>query len=673
MRMAELLVAESESSERCQHDAGRAQHEKDGESPVTATAGSLALWVALAVAVYGFVAAALGARRNPGWSASARGAVLVQFALVTAAAAVLEWALLASDFSLRYVAQNSSRATPGLYKAGALWGALEGSLLLWVWLLAACSALVVVLYTRRHAELMPSVVAVLLAVSAFFLVVLCFISSPFERLAPAPADGRGLNPLLENPGMAFHPPALYLGYVAFTVPFAFAMAALVTRRLGAEWIATTRRWTIIAWWALTAGILLGAWWAYRVLGWGGYWAWDPVENASLLPWLTGTAFLHSVMIQERRDMLKLWNLSLVILTFALTLLGTFLTRSGIIASVHAFAGSPAIGTAFLAFIALVLLVSFSLVAARGDALAAPAELESLVSRESAFVLNNVVLLAATFSVLFGTLYPMVSEALRGVKASVGAPYFNFVNFPILVAVLLLMGVGPLIAWRRASLDHLRRNFLAPALAAAGLRQGHVLTVAALAVFVAGTVGHDLWRGVRARRTADGSPARALLSLLARNHRRYGGFLVHLGVVIIFVGVAGSSGYGRQVEQTVGVGESLSIGRYRVEFDGLRQVPNGTHVAVVAGFNVRNSDAPLGRLEPAKLFYPQQQQPIAHVAIRSSWREDLYLILTEFAPDGSAATVKAMVNPLLMWLWIGAGVITLGTAWAVLPDRRPRRA
>lgn len=379
-------------------------------------------------------------------------------------------------------------------------------------------------------------------------------------------------------------------------------------------------------------------------------------------------------------MLKVWNLSLIILTFALTLLGTFLTRSGIITSVHAFAGSPAIGTSFLGFIALILLVSFGLVAARGEHLRGPAELESLVSRESAFVLNNVVLLAATFSVLFGTVYPLFSEAVRGVKASVGAPYFNFVNFPILVVVLLLMGVGPLIAWRRASLDHLRRNFQVPALAAAltalallatGVRQGQVLTIVLLAAFVVATIVHDLARGVRARRATDGGALPALGALLMRNHRRYGGFVVHLGVVVLFVGVAGSSGYGRQVEQTLRVGESLAVGRYRVEFEGLRHAEGRTHVAVAAGVRVSNSETPVGRLEPAKLFYPQQQ-PIARVAIRSSWREDLYLILTDFARDGSAATIKAMVNPLLAWLWLGGFAITAGTAWALLPDRRRAR-
>jgi cytochrome c-type biogenesis protein CcmF len=648
-----------------------------------ATIGAAALWLALALSIYGAITAALAARRPDGpWLATARGAALAHGALVTAAVAIMEWALITSDFSIAYVAHNSSRGTSLMYRISGLWGALEGSLLLWAWMLAACTTVVVLLYTRRHTELMPTVLATLLSVSTFFLLVMTLVSSPFERLWPVPLDGRGLNPLLENPGMAFHPPALYLGYVGFAVPFAFAVAALVTGRLGADWIVSTRRWTIAAWWALTAGILLGAWWAYQVLGWGGYWAWDPVENASLLPWLTGTAFLHSVMIQERRDMLKVWNISLVVLTFALTMFGTFLTRSGIITSVHAFASGPAIGTAFLAFIAVVLLVSFGLVAARSDRLRSPAELESLVSRESAFVLNNVVLLAATFTVLFGTLYPILSEAFRGVKASVGAPYFNLVNFPILTVVLLLMGVGPLIAWRRASVDNLRRNFLVPLAAtavvgavalAAGVRNGQVLLIAGLCVFVVATIVHDVTRGVGARRATDGGRGRALAALLVRNHRRYGGFVVHLGVVILFIGVAGSSGYGTQLEQTVGLGETLSIGRYRLQFEGLAQAEAGTHVMVQAGFSVRNDDHPVGRLEPAKLFYPQQQQPVARVAIRSSWREDLYVILTDFGTDGKTATVKAMVNPLLIWLWLGGLVMTAGTAWALLPDRRTRRA
>jgi cytochrome c-type biogenesis protein CcmF len=648
----------------------------------TGVVGNWTLLLGLGLSLYGMFAAWLGARRQSSpWAASARTTVLGVFLLVTVGVAILEWALLTDDFSFRYVGLNSSRGTPLLYKASALWGALEGSLLLWEWLLAGFSAWVVFLYRTRHPVLLPHVTGVLLGVSTFFLGLMIFFGNPFELLNPIPADGRGLNPLLENPGMAFHPPALYLGYVGFTIPYAFAMAALLTGKLDAEWIVTTRRWTLTAWYFLSLGILFGAWWSYQVLGWGGYWAWDPVENASFLPWLTGTAFLHSVMIQERRGMLKVWNLSLVILTFALTLFGTFLTRSGILSSVHAFAGSPGIGTSFLAFIALVLLISFGLLAMRSDRLKSPAELDSLVSREAAFVLNNVILLAATFSVFFGTIYPLLSEALRGVKASVGAPYFNRVNFPILLVLLLLMGVGPLIAWRRASADNLRRNFLAPALAALGtgllvpllgFRNPQVVLILVLSAFVVAAVVLDLVRGVRARRATDGGPLKALRALMARNRRRYGGFIVHLGVVVIFIGIAGSAGYGQQVEQILARGESLHVGRYRVQFEGFSAAEESNHFRVTGAFTLFNDNEQVARLEPAKLFYPRDQQPIAKVAIRSTWRDDFYLILGDFAKDGSNATVKVLVNPLLGWIWWGGGIVTLGTLYALLPDRRRKR-
>ncbi|MFQ5897610.1 MAG: heme lyase CcmF/NrfE family subunit [Candidatus Methylomirabilia bacterium] len=648
-----------------------------------ATVGHWSLLLGLGLSLYGMLAAWLGARReSPAGAASARAAVVGLFLLVTIGMAILEWALLTDDFGLRYVALNSSRGTPILYKISALWGALEGSLLLWEWLLAGFAVVVVLLYRARHPDLLPYVIVVLLAVSAFFLGLMAFFSSPFEQMSPIPADGRGLNPLLENPGMAFHPPTLYLGYVGFTIPYAFAMAGLLRGKLDADWIGSTRRWTVTAWYFLSMGILFGAWWSYRVLGWGGYWAWDPVENASLLPWLTGTAFLHSVMIQERRGMFKVWNLSLIILTFALTLFGTFLTRSGILSSVHAFAGSPAIGTSFLAFIALVLLVSFGLVAIRSDRLKAPVELDSMLSRESAFVLNNVILLAATFSVFFGTVYPLLSEALRGVKASVGAPFFTLVNFPILVVLLLLMGVGPLIAWRRASPDNLKRNFLLPALGALaaglliivfGYRDPRVVLILILSAFVLGTMTLDLSRGVRARRTTDGGTLPALRSLMARNRRRYGGFIVHLGVVVLFVGIAGSAGYGRQLEQTLTPGETLELGHYRVRFEGLSAAEASSHFRVTGAFTLFNDTHQVARLETAKLYYPRDQQPMAEVAIRSTWREDFYLVMTDFARDGTSATVKAMVNPLVGWIWWGGGIITVGTLYALLPNRRRKPA
>src|SRR5256712_638100 len=438
------------------------------------------------------------------WLRTSERAAIGVWVLVTCCMLLLVYAFLTFDFSVRYVATNTNRGTPFYYRITALWGALEGSIILWTWMLSLYTLVVVVQYRRRQPDFYPWVLSVMLGIAAFFLLVMTSPAPPFQRLSPVPADGRGLNPLLEDTGMITHPVALSLGFTGFTVPFAFALAALITGRVGDEWITITRRWTIIAWYFLSLGLLIGGWWSYHVLGWGGYWAWDPVENAAFMPWLTGTALLHSVMIQERRRMLKLWNLALIILTFALTIFGTFLTRSGIIGSVHAFT-QGSIGQFFLGFLALVLLGSFSLLAWRLDRLKAQGELDSVVSRESVFLLNNLFLVAAAFTVFFGTLFPLLSEAARGVKLSVGAPVFNLAHIPILLALLFLMGVGPLIAWRRASAESLKRNFLKPVLAglvaAAALRlvgigNTLVLLCMALVVFVTGTIVLDFSRAVR---------------------------------------------------------------------------------------------------------------------------------------------------------------------------------
>src|SRR5262250_1801025 len=411
---------------------------------------------ARALALWGGFAAAAGARTGRlDWLRSGERAAIGVWILITACIALMLYAFLAFDFSVRYVAFNTNRGTPFYYRVTALWGALEGSIILWSWMLSIYTLVVVVQYRRRQPELYPWVLAVLLGILAFFLLIMTVPAPPFERLTPIPPDGRGLNPLLEDTGMITHPVALYLGFTGFTVPFAFAMAALITGRTGDEWITITRRWTIVAWYFLSLGLLIGGWWSYHVLGWGGYWAWDPVENAAFMPWLTGTAFLHSVMIQERRRMLKLWNLTLVILTFGLTIFGTFLTRSGIIGSVHAFS-QGSIGQFFLGFLALVLLGSFTLLAWRMDGLRAQGELDSIVSRESVFLLNNVFLVAAAFAVFFGTIFPLLYEAVWQEKVSVGGPYFNTINIPLFLGLLFLMGVGPLIAWRRASMESLRR-------------------------------------------------------------------------------------------------------------------------------------------------------------------------------------------------------------------------
>jgi cytochrome c-type biogenesis protein CcmF len=550
--------------------------------------------IGLALALWGAGAAVLGARGGrPALVTSAERAAVGAWALVSAALVLLAYSFLTFDFSIRYVATNTNLGTPFYYRITAVWGALEGSIILWAWMLGLYTFIVVRRYRRRQPALYPWVLAVMLSVLAFFLLVMTVPAPPFQRLDPVPADGRGLNPLLEDSGMITHPVALYLGFTGFTVPFAFAIAALLLGRTGEEWITITRRWTIVAWYFLSLGLLIGGWWSYHVLGWGGYWAWDPVENAAFMPWLTGTAFLHSVMIQERRRMLKLWNLTLIILTFGLTLFGTFLTRSGIIGSVHAFT-QGSIGMFFLAFLALVLLGSFTLLAARVEGLKGQGELDSIVSRESAFLLNNVFLVAASFTVFFGTIFPLLSEALRGTKVSVGAPFFNLVNIPLFLGLLFLMGVGPLIAWRRASADNLRRNFLKPVLAgvvaalvlwALGVGNALVLLCMALVVFVTATMVLDFARAARARRRGGEGWGPATWGLLVRQNRRYGGFVVHLGILVVALGVAGSQAWSRQTEATLSRGESVELAGYTVRFDSLAASEESNHFKVAGTFTV----------------------------------------------------------------------------------------
>jgi len=644
---------------------------------VTADLGFGMTLVALVLAVYGGAAAGVGARTGrAALVESAQHAALGVFVLITACFALLTYAFLTFDFSVRYVATNTNLGTPFYYRITGVWGALEGSIILWSWMLALYTLIVVLRHRSTARELYPWALATMLGILAFFLLVMTVAAPPFQRLTPVPADGRGLNPLLEDTGMITHPVALYLGFTGFTVPFAFAMAALATGRVGDAWLALTRRWAIVAWYFLSLGLLIGGWWSYHVLGWGGYWAWDPVENAAFMPWLTGTAFLHSVMIQERRRMLKLWNISLVILTFGLTLFGTFLTRSGVIASVHSFT-QGAIGILFLSFLALVLLTALGLVAWRWEVLRSQGDLDSVVSRESAFLLNNVLLVAAAFTVFFGTVFPLLSEAVRGVKVSVGAPFFNQVNVPLFLSLIFLMGVGPLIAWRRASLDNLARNFLWPvvlgvaAAAAAfvlGVRSSLAVLAFAAAAFVLATIALDFGRATRARLRAGESLLPAMGGLVRRHNRRYGGFVVHLGILIIALGVTGSQAWSVQTEMTLRPGETAELVGYRVRFDGLTAVEESNHFKVVGAFTVSNGRV-LGVLRPAKKFYPQEQSPIAYVDYRLGLKEDIYLVLGDFARDGRQATVKLQVNRLVSWIWIGGAVLTLGALLAILPDRR----
>ena len=650
---------------------------------MTATIGHASVIAALLLAVWGIIAPVIGSR--PGrerFYASTRAAIMGQFFLVTLASLSLIYGLVTTDFSIKYVAFNTTRATPIYYRVTGLWGALEGSLLLWEWILIIFSGLVAWIYKERHRELMPWVLMIFSIVSAFFLVVLGFVSNPFESVFPVPADGRGLNPLLEDANMMTHPPLLYTGFVGLAVPYAFAMAALIRGKLDEAWIVTTRRWTLTAWFFLTMGNLVGAYWSYHVLGWGGYWAWDPVENAAFMPWLPATAFLHSVQVQERRRMLKVWNLSLIIIAFSLTIFGTFLTRSGILSSIHAFSSGP-VGTVFLVFLAIVLLGSFGLLAYRADHLKGQPELDSMVSRESAFLLNNVVLVSALFTIFLGTIFPLISEAVAGVQVSVGAPYFNSVTVPLFLLLVFLMGVGPMIAWRKASWNNLRRNFLWPSVASLlfalllfgwNVRDFFPLLGFTLLAFVVLTILFDTALAVRARHRIAGEGIFSALATLARkNQRRYGGFIVHLGVVLITMGIAGSMGYSVEREATLRTGESLSLGRYHILFEGLRGSQQPTHFRVEGDFRVFNKGEDLGILSPALKFFPAQQSPVGRAVYRSNISDDLYLILSGFSElKENQATLKILVRPMVMWMWVGGLVIFLGTIVAVWPFRQKGR-
>src|SRR5689334_19002662 len=529
--------------------------------------GQFALWVALLLGVWTTVVAFGGRWQDrEDLRRSISGAVYGIFAAMVVAALALWKGLVTHDFNIEYVAAYTSRNLPSGYVFSALWAGQKGSLLFWALVLSLFASLAQLLTPRRYAALLPYVAGVTSAVTAFFVCTMIFAANPFERLPFTPADGRGLNPQLQNPGMMIHPPMLYLGYISITIPFAFAVAALLSRSLDTGWIHAIRKWTLVSWLFLSIGITLGMWWAYVELGWGGYWAWDPVENASLLPWLTMTAFLHSVMIQEKRGMLKRWNLGLIVGTFLLSIFGTFITRSGVIASVHSFTQSN-VGYFFLAFLTLAAVLSFTLLYTRWPELEAEVQLESMVSREAAFLFNNLLLVGIAFSVLWGTLFPILSEAVRGTKITVGPPFFNRVNVPLGLLLLALTGVGPLIAWRKASTANLRRQFVGPALTgvvalvallAAGMRDFYALCALSLAGFVAGTIVQEFYRGIRARRRMHGeSSAMAIARLIARNRRRYGGDIGYAGLLIYFVAFSGLA-FQREQEATLKPGQTVEM-------------------------------------------------------------------------------------------------------------------
>jgi cytochrome c-type biogenesis protein CcmF len=622
-----------------------------------------------------------GVRGKPGWGDVARRAAYFSFGAMTVAMLVMEIALLTHDFSVDYVSRVGSRETPAYYTAISLWSSLDGSILFWGWILAGYGALLA--YSRRrkqHGSLTPLATATIGFVGLFFFGLLAGPANPFGLVSPAPANGPGPNPLLQNhPLMGLHPPMLYFGFVGLTVPFAFAIAALISGNLESGWMREARRWTIAAWAFLTMGIIGGGWWSYEVLGWGGYWAWDPVENASFLPWLTATAFLHSVMVQERRGMLKTWNLTLIISTFLLTLFGTFLTRSGILDSVHAFT-EGVIGPLFLMYIALVAVISLALIGWRSDRLHAPGQLDAPVSRESAFIVNNLLFVGLTFTVLLGTMFPLVVEAVRGDRISVGPPYFDMVAAPIGVALLFLMGVGPALPWRRATGEKVLRTFWMPTVVGVlvvavtfvlGLRAVYPILAFGLAGFVMATIVAEFYRGMAARRRIAGRsfPA-AFLDLFTRSGRRYGGYVVHVGVVVIAVALSVSTTWKTEREATLRAGERIAIGEYEVEFQELWTADEPQRFVVGSTFLAYRGDRLLGEERPRLNYYPMSQQPIATPAVRSSLTEDLYLTLMAFDGDqGEHATVRAIVNPAVAWLWIGGMIMGIGAVIAIVPGRR----
>src|SRR5215831_5384226 len=643
--------------------------------------GRLAIVLGFIVALWGICASLVGAlRRNRGLIDSGMHAAFAFSALTGIAVAALLDLLLTHDFNVEYVASYSSSTLPVWYTIAALWGGMKGSLLWWTFILAVCNAIVQLQNRRKNRDQMPYVTATMLAVGAFFLSLLVFITDPFERLAFTPTEGSDLNPLLQNYWMTIHPPSLYIGYVTTTVPFAFAIAALATGKLGDHWIRSTRRWTLFSWFFLTLGNLFGAAWAYVVLGWGGYWAWDPVENAAFMPWLTATAFLHSVMIQEKKDMLKVWNMALVILTFSLTIFGTFLTRSGVISSVHSFTQSG-LGPFFMGFLLAILAVSIGLLIWRLPLLRSENELDSLLSRESAFLFNNLILVGIAFAVFWGTVFPVISEWVRGVKITVGPPFFNRVNAPLGLALLILMGIGPVIAWRRATPRNLWRAFAWPV--GSALVAGAVLLVGGIplggawlafvgGVFALGTIVQEFWRGVRARQALlHESAPRALGRLVGKNRRRYGGYIIHVGIVSIFVGIAASSVFRIEAQQTMKAGDEMRVGRYTLRYDRIESQENGHVARTAAVLPVFVDGRQIDTLMPEKRFYKKPKQPTTEVANRSTLREDLYVVLGSYDPQTQLVTIQAYVNPLVVWIWIGGLILALGTAVAVWPTAAER--
>ncbi len=644
-----------------------------------ASLGTFVLLAAFVVSAYAVAASVAGARRRSRRLVeSGVGALYLTAALLTVASMVIVQAFVTGEYAIKYVQRYSDAAMPLFYKITAYWGGLDGSILFWVFLLSVFGSLAVLVNRERHRELIPYVVATIAVVQMFFIFLMVVHNNPFETfLTEAPAEGRGLNPLLQNFYMVVHPPSLYVGFVAMTIPYAFGIAALVTGHLDDAWLRAVRRWTMVGWLFLSFGLVLGMLWAYEELGWGGYWGWDPVENAGLLPWFTATAFLHSVMVQERRGMLKVWNVTLVIVTFFLTIFGTFMTRSGVVQSVHAFAEDRELAWMFTVFMVAILTVSFGLVIARLPLLQARHELDSWVSREAAFLANNWILLFSAFFVLFATMFPTLAEAFVGERLTVGPPFFNKWMLPIGLAILALTGIGPLLAWRKSTLSSLRAQFLWPV--GAGLVTGAAVYLLgfrvwssglcfALCAFVAATIVQEFVRGAWVRRRSTGTDfVTALIGLVARSRRRYGGYIVHLGIVLMFLGFAGE-GYKLDEQVLLKPGQQTAVGRFTIRYDALRVTDDGQKQMITGHLAAFKDGKPIGEMRPAKWFFRKHEdQPTTEVAINRSLSEDLYLVLAGYDLQTQSATLQIVVNPLVNWIWFGFGVMVVGTAVALLPE------
>jgi cytochrome c-type biogenesis protein CcmF len=643
------------------------------------------LWVALLLGIWGAVTGFAGGRLGrPDLQVSSRRAVYAMFGALLAAVFALEWVLFHHDFNVEYVAAYTSRNLPIFYTWSALYAGQKGSLLFWATVLSLFGSLALALTSSRHRVYLPYVGAVVSVVAAFFVSVMVFAANPFDRLPYTPVDGSGLNPQLQNPGMVFHPPMLYLGYISITIPFAFAVAALLTKRLDADWLVAIRKWTLLSWLFLSIGICLGMWWAYVELGWGGYWAWDPVENASLLPWLVMTAFLHSVMVQEKRGMLKKWNLGLIIGAWLLSIFGTFITRSGVIASVHSFTQSS-VGYFFLAFLVAAAAATISLYVKRLPLLAADAKLESVISREASFLFNNLIFLVIAFAVLWGTLFPILSEALTGTKVTVSPPFFNRVNIPLGLLLLALTGIGPLIAWRRASTSNLQRQFAVPVmtgvfvflvLLVAGMRDLGALMAIGLGSFVLATVVQEFARGTGARHRQYGEPhVVAFGRLVARNRRRYGGYIVHVGMVLLFVAFSGMA-FKTETEATLRPGQSATLKSpygytYTFTHLGISQYDVLNRQVTAATIEVRRDGKRIGILRTEKrqhvdAFGRPTFQPSTAVGIMSGLREDLYVVLAGIVNGTEQAVFRFTINPLVWWVWYGGMVVAFGGLLVMWP-------